>query len=36
MNIYLEGVLALMGINILLALSAYAILATDRLSLGNA
>lgn len=36
MNIYVEGVLALMGINILLALSAYAILATDRLSLGNA
>lgn len=36
MNIYLEGVLASMGINILLALSAYAILATDRLSLGNA
>lgn len=36
MNIYLEGVLASMGINILLALSARAILATDRLSLGNA
>jgi branched-chain amino acid transport system permease protein len=36
MNIYVEGVLALMGINILLALSADAILATDRLSLGNA
>ncbi len=36
MNIYLEGVLAAMGINILLALSARAILATDRLSLGNA
>jgi branched-chain amino acid transport system permease protein len=36
MNIYYEGVLASMGINILLALSAYAILATDRLSLGNA
>jgi len=36
MNVYVEGVLALMGINILLALSAYAILATDRLSLGNA
>ena len=35
MNVYVEGVLALMGINILLALSAYAILATDRLSLGN-
>lgn len=36
MNIYFEGVLASMGINILLAFSAYAILATDRLSLGNA
>ena len=36
MNVYLEGVLAAMGINILLALSARAILATDRLSLGNA
>ena len=36
MNVYVEGVLAAMGINILLALSARAILATDRLSLGNA
>jgi branched-chain amino acid transport system permease protein len=36
MNIYYEGVLASVGINILLALSAYAILATNRLSLGNA
>ncbi|MCZ7564069.1 MAG: branched-chain amino acid ABC transporter permease [Burkholderiales bacterium] len=36
MNVYYEGVLASMGINILLALSAYAMLATDRLSLGNA
>lgn len=36
MNVYYEGVLASMGINILLALSAYAILATNRLSIGNA
>jgi branched-chain amino acid transport system permease protein len=36
MNVYYEGVLASVGINILLALSAYAILATNRLSLGNA
>ena len=36
MNVYLEGLLANTGINILLALSAYAILATDRLSPGNA
>ncbi len=36
MSVYLEGVLALMGINILLALSVYAILTTDQLSLGNA
>ncbi len=36
MNVYYEGVLASTGINILLALSAYAILATNRLSLGNA
>lgn len=36
MNVYYEGVLASAGINILLALSAYAILATNRLSLGNA
>jgi len=35
-NVYIEGVLALMGINILLALSVYAILTTDQLSLGNA
>jgi branched-chain amino acid transport system permease protein len=35
-NSYFEGVLAAMGINILLAFSARAILATDRLSLGNA
>jgi branched-chain amino acid transport system permease protein len=36
MNVYLEGVLALMGINILVALSAFAVLSTDRLSLGTA
>lgn len=36
MSVYLEGVLALMGINILLALSVYAALTTDQLSLGNA
>jgi branched-chain amino acid transport system permease protein len=36
MNVYYEGVLASVGVNILLALSAYAILATNRLSLGNA
>jgi branched-chain amino acid transport system permease protein len=36
MSVYLEGVLALMGINILMALSVYAILTTDQLSLGNA
>jgi branched-chain amino acid transport system permease protein len=35
MSVYIEGVLALMGINILLALSVYAILTTDQLSLGN-
>jgi len=34
-SVYIEGVLALMGINILLALSVYAILTTDQLSLGN-
>lgn len=36
MSVYLEGVLILMGINILMALSVYAILTTDQLSLGNA
>jgi len=36
MSVYLEGVLALMGINILMALSVYAIFTTDQLSLGNA
>jgi branched-chain amino acid transport system permease protein len=36
MSIYTEGVIALMGINILLALSVYAILMTDQCSVGNA
>ena len=36
MSVYLEGVLALMGINVLMALSVYAIFTTDQLSLGNA
>ncbi|MBM4330648.1 MAG: branched-chain amino acid ABC transporter permease [Deltaproteobacteria bacterium] len=36
MSGYIEGVLALMGINILLALSVYAILMTDQCSVGNA
>jgi branched-chain amino acid transport system permease protein len=36
MSVYFEGVLALMGINILMALSVYAIFTTDQLSLGNA
>jgi len=36
MSVYIEGVLALMGINILLALSVYAILMTDQCSVGNA
>lgn len=36
MSVYLEGILALMGINMLMALSVYAIFTTDQLSLGNA
>ena len=36
MSIYTEGIIALMGINILLALSVYAILMTDQCSVGNA
>jgi len=36
LNVYIEGVLALMGINILVALSTFAILSADRLSLGTA
>lgn len=36
MNVYIEGILALTGINILVALSAFVILSTDRLSLGTA
>ena len=36
MSIYMQGVVALMGVNILMALSVYAIIATDQVSLGNA
>lgn len=36
MSVYMEGVLAIMGINILMAYSAYIIMATGQLSLGNA
>jgi branched-chain amino acid transport system permease protein len=36
MNVYTEGLLVQMGINILLALSVYAPLMTDQLSVGNA
>ena len=36
MSVYMEGVLAIMGINILMAYSAYVIMATGQLSLGNA
>ena len=36
MSVYMQGVVALMGINILMALSVYAILSTDQVSLGNA
>lgn len=36
MSVYMQGVVALMGINILMAFSVYAILSTDQLSLGNA
>ena len=36
MSIYTQGVVALMGINILMALSVYAIIMTDQVSLGNA
>jgi branched-chain amino acid transport system permease protein len=36
MSIYMQGVVALMGINILMALSVYAIITTDQVSLGNA
>jgi len=35
-SIYLKGVLVLMGLNILMAYSAYVIMATGQLSLGNA
>jgi branched-chain amino acid transport system permease protein len=36
MSVYMNGVLAMMGINILMAFSVYALLTTDQLSLGNA
>jgi branched-chain amino acid transport system permease protein len=36
MSVYMQGVVALMGVNILMALSVYAILTTDQVSLGNA
>jgi len=36
MSVYFEGILVLMGINILMSFSVYAILSTDQLSLGNA
>jgi len=36
MSVYMQGVVALMGVNILMALSVYAIMSTDQVSLGNA
>lgn len=36
MSVYVYGLLVLMGINILMALSVYAIIMTDQVSLGNA
>jgi len=36
MSVYMQGVVALMGVNILMALSVYAIMTTDQVSLGNA
>ena len=36
LSVYTQGVVALMGINILMALSVYAIIMTDQVSLGNA
>ncbi|MDP6682887.1 MAG: branched-chain amino acid ABC transporter permease [Desulfobacterales bacterium] len=36
MSVYTQGIVALMGVNILMALSVYAILSTDQVSLGNA
>ena len=35
-SVYTEGVVALMGVNILMALSVYAIIMADQVSLGNA
>ena len=36
MSVYTQGVVALMGVNILMALSVYAIVMADQVSLGNA
>jgi len=36
MSVYTQGVIALMGVNILMALSVYAIVMADQVSLGNA
>lgn len=36
MSVYMQGVVALMGVNILMALSVYAMITTDQVSLGNA
>ena len=36
MSVYLQGIVALMGVNILMALSVYAMITTDQVSLGNA
>lgn len=36
MSVYTQGVVALMGVNILMALSVYAMITTDQVSLGNA
>ena len=36
MSVYTEGLLVLVGVNVLMALSVYVMLATDQLSLGNA
>jgi hypothetical protein len=33
MSVYMQGVVALMGVNILMALSVYAIMTTDQVSL---
>ena len=36
MSVYMQGIVALMGVNILMALSVYAMITTDQVSLGNA